>query len=301
MKLKSSLALLGTLAVTTTALTALAAPAGAASGALAYACKDPLNRDFTFTVEADTNAPAAVKVGQSFTPTVTAKVTVPSALRETLAGLGAATVEGGTNAAGESTSFGFAVDGAAGQLPATVPVTPVPASGDLVVPATAVGTAITPAAVGTVKLTAGNFTAVLAGKTTSGGASTLSPYKVTCTLNPGQDATVDTVAVTADGTVPPTAAQETTTKVKASYAKKAKKIVATVKVGSDDKAATGKAKVLVKLGKKTVKKLTVSVKGGKARAVVKNVTKPGTYKVTVSYAGDDTHEKSKGKATVKVS
>lgn len=299
MHLKSSLAAFGIASLVVTGLAA--APAGAASGTLAYACKDPLNRDFTFTVAADTNAPASVKVGETFTPTVTAKVTVPNALRETLAGLGAATVEGGTNAAGESTSFGFAVNGTAGQLPATVPVTPVPASGDMVVPATAVGTAITPTAAGTVKLTAGNFTAVLAGKTSGGGASTLSPYKVTCTLNPGQDATVDTVAVTADGTPPPApAVQATTTKVSGKYSAKKSTIVARVKVGSADNAATGKAKVRVTRGKKKVKSLRVEVKAGKAKVVVPKVSKPGTYTVTVSYAGDATHAASAGKAKVKV-
>ncbi|MDR7251131.1 hypothetical protein J2X46_000103 [Nocardioides sp. BE266] len=298
MHLKSSLAAFGIASLVVTGLGAV--PAVAASDNLAYACKDPLNRDFTFTVTADTNAPASIKVGESFTPTVTAKVTVPNALRETLASLGAATVEGGTNAAGESTSFGFAVNGAAGQLPASVPVTTVPASGDMVVPATAVGTAITPTAEGTVKLTAGNFTAVLAGKTSGGGASTLSPYKVTCTLNPGQDATVDTVAVTADGTLPPSAVQATTTKVSGSYAKKQSKIVARIKVGSADKAAGGTAKVKVTRGKKKVKSLRVDVTKGKAKVVLTKVTKPGTYTITVSYKGDATHAKSTGKAKVKV-
>ena len=304
MQLKSSLASLGVIAVASSALSIIGAPAGAESGSLKYTCTDPLNQTRAFTVKADTNAPASVKVGETFTPSVTATVTAPDALRATLYDTaGARTVEGSTNAQGKSTSFAFTVNGAAGELPATIPVTPVPASGDLVVNATATGAPVTATAAGSIKITAGNFTAVLAGKNGTGGASLLSPYTIPCTLDAGQDATVDTVQVTPATTTPPPAPVkvDSTTKATAKYAKKAGKAVVKAKVaGSDGTKGSGKVKVTLKLGKKSK---TVNARlsaSGKAKAVFKKITKPGTYKVKVSYAGSETQGSSKDKTTLNV-
>lgn len=112
---------------------------------------------------------------------------------------------------------------------------------------------------------------------------------------------MDTVTVTAAGTpTTPGSVQATTTKVRGRRSKKQSKIVARIKVGSADRAATGKAKVKVTRGKKKVKSLRVDVRRGKAKVVVAKVTRPGTYTIVVAYAGDATHARSRGKTRVKV-
>lgn len=117
-----------------------------------------------------------------------------------------------------------------------------------------------------------------------------------------QDLTVDTITVTpAPPADPePVVKADTKTKVKGKYVKSKKMIKAVVRVAGGETKATGKAKVVVKLGKKTVKKLNVKVKNGKAVAKVKKITRKGKYKIVVTYKGDKTHKRSKGKTVVKV-
>jgi Big-like domain-containing protein len=80
---------------------------------------------------------------------------------------------------------------------------------------------------------------------------------------------------------------------KVKLAKKAKK--ATVKGTVTVKGATGKVTILK--GKKSIASGTL--KAGKAKVSLKNLT-PGTYKLTISYAGDATHLAGTKKFTVKV-
>ena len=68
--------------------------------------------------------------------------------------------------------------------------------------------------------------------------------------------------------------------------------------GADVKA-TGKAKVVVKQGKKKFKTVTVTIKNGKGKVTLKNLKK-GAYKVTTSYGGDAAHLASKGKGSFRI-
>ena len=299
MKLMSRLAGLGAASLVVTALAAV--PAGAASGNLVFVCNTVLG-DREFPTVADTNLPATVAAGTSTPTTVTAQVTIPDDVRSAVYSLfGARNVSG--TATVKATQNGTALP----DIATTVASTPVPASGPVTVTATGAGPVFAPTAAGTYTLQAVSYTASLVFTRADGSAAYTA--NVSCTpkaTTPAQDLTVDTVAVTAatPPTTPPTTptptVQATTTTVKASYAAKQKKVTVKVRVGSADRAATGTAKVVVKRGKKAVKTTRASVEDGKAKVVLKKITKPGTYKITVSYAGDATHEKSRGKATVKV-
>lgn len=295
MKLMSRLAGLGAASLVVTALAAV--PAGAASGNLVFVCNTVLG-DREFPTVADTNLPATVAAGTSTPTTVTAQVTIPDDVRSAVYSLfGARNVSG--TATVKATQNGAALP----DIATTVASTPVPASGPVTVTATGAGPVFAPTAAGTYTLQAVSYTASLVFTRADGSAAYTA--NVSCTpkaTTPAQDLTVDSVAVTAatPPTTPTPTVQATTTTVKASYAAKQKKVTVKVRVGSADRAATGKAKVVVKRGKKTVTSTRASVEGGKATVVLKKITKPGTYKITVSYAGDATHEKSRGKATVKV-
>lgn len=265
---------------------ALAGPATAASGALNYTCTHPVAGSHTVSVVADTNAPESVAAGKSFTPTLTATVTVPDTLRNVLYTVGARSVEG-------TAAIKHGVAGVEKTVNATVPATTVPDSGEFKVVATGVGEAVTPTAAGELAITAGDFTTVLNGKTETGEASPLSPYQLTCTLVPGQDVTVDKVTVTAPEEV------ASTTKVQKVKVNKAKRAVIKVKVASSE-TVKGKVKIVVKKGKKKVQTKNVKVNAkGVAKLKTKKLAK-GKYKVNAKYLGKGAVKASKGKGKFQV-
>ena len=297
MHLKSSLAAFGIASLVVTGLGAV--PAGAASGNLVFVCNTVLG-DKEFLTTADTDLPATLATGASAPVNVTAKVTIPDDVRNAVY-----TIFGARKVAGTAKIKATQNGAALPDIAATVASADLPASGPVTVTATGAGPTFAPTAAGTYVLKAASYTASLAFTKADGSAAYTAD--VTCTpkaTTPAQDLTVDTVTVT-DAATPgtpttPGAVQSTTTKVSGSWSKKQSKIVARIKVGSTDKAATGTAKVKVTRGKKKVTSLRVDVKAGKAKVVVPKVSKPGTYTITVSYAGDATHAASKGKVKVKV-
>lgn len=296
MRLKSSLAALGTASIVATGLGAV--PSVAASGNLVFVCNTVLG-DKEFITTADTDLPGTLATGASAPVNVTAKVTIPDDVRNAVYTIFGARKVSGT-AKIKATQNGAALPDVA----ATVANADLPESGPVTVTATGAGPTFTPTAAGTYVLKAASYTASLVFTKADGSAAYTAD--VSCTpkaTTPAQDLTVDTVTV-ADPATPPTpgtpTVQATTTKVSGKYVTKQAKIVARVKVGSADNAATGKAKVKVTRGKKKVTNLRVDVTAGKAKVVVAKVTKPGTYTVTVSYAGDTTHAASTGKTKVKV-
>lgn len=90
-------------------------------------------------------------------------------------------------------------------------------------------------------------------------------------------------------------ASSKTTITKAAVSKKTKKASVSVKVAVGKKKATGKVTIKIAKGKKTVIKKSVKLKSGKASLTSKKL-KSGTYKVTVSYSGNDKTKTSKAKA-----
>ena len=107
----------------------------------------------------------------------------------------------------------------------------------------------------------------------------------------------DPAVVTPPVVTPPVVKVASKTKVSVKYANK----VATIKVKiTGGKApATGKVSILVKKGKKTVKKISATVKNGVATAKVKKLKK-GKHTVTAKYAGDSALLASQGKVSFTV-
>src|SRR5690606_32242781 len=156
-----------------------------------------------------------------------------------------------------------------------------PATGSVVLTATGPLYSLTAGAPGTKQvLTAGSFLARMT--RTKGGVDT--PMAIFCQPGagaPDQDLTFDTV------TAGPKLG--TSTVVKAKYIKSKKAIKANIVVAGGAYVATGKVNVVVKRGTRIVKKLAVTLRGGKAVALVKKIRTRGKYKVIATYKGDASH------------
>lgn len=252
---------------------AMAPAAQAESAALNYTCGVPILGDQTFTVVADTDAPDSIGVGDTFTPTVTSTVTIPDNVSGAIKGiLGAETAEGTAVAQ-------TLVNGEPSSVDLTVPVTQIP-DGPLEVVATGEGAPVTASEPGEIELTTGDFSSHLLFKKADGSEALTAD--VDCTLDEGQDATVDTVTVvTAECAAAQDAADKsaaTLAKAKAAVAKKQKAAKKTKKQLKKAKKALKKAKkankkAKAKKAKKKVKKLTK-----KYKTVKKNLKKAKTKK-----------------------
>jgi hypothetical protein len=268
-------------------------PASAATSApLTYTCDGPPFSPYTFKVTADTTLPETAPPGAALTATATYTVVIPDNLRNLMYAIGGRNVEG-------TAAIGATAFGAAATLNGTVPKTAVPASGDLTVVASSPVKATAPATAGAHQVVAGNFTTAI--KVTREDGTTASEQNVSCVLDAGQNAVVDTLTVDAAAPAPPVTKADTATTAKAAYAKKAKK--ATVKLtvtGADGTPGTGKVKVTMKAGKKTRTVNATLNASGKAKAVFAKVSKKGKYVFTATYAGSDTQNASKKKVVLKV-
>ncbi|QIX27386.1 hypothetical protein ncot_12825 [Nocardioides sp. JQ2195] len=275
-------AAVGALALASAGLSiATTSPAQAESASLSYTCTVPILGDKTFTVVADTDAPAKTVVGQSFTPAVASTVTIPEDVAGLISGvLGATTVEGTavvTTLVGDRTE---AVDLA-------VPLTEIPA-GPLAVVATGVGAPVTATKAGQLVLASSDFTSHLVFKKADGSEALTAD--VPCTLDEGQDATVDTIAVAKAGT-------RTSASVK--YVKSKKQFKLTAKVKAPVKA-TGTVKLAVTKNGKKFKTVKAKVnKRGVAKATVKRVKK-GKYVIKATYSGNKNLKASTDKVKKKV-
>ncbi len=299
-----TIAVAGTTAAFAVGTALMAVPASAATAApLTYTCDAPAG-PYEFKVNADTTLPATATAGAALSGSLTYDVVIPDALRNLMYSVVNARFVEGT-ATIQTTAFGTPLS-----LAGSVPKTPVPAAGDLTVVSTSALAVTAPTAAGAYNIVAGDFKTLI--KLTKDEQGTpgdfISEVDVDCKLNAGQNAVIDTVAVTAAPVVTPpvvtppvVAKQASTTTAKVKFAKKSKK--ATVKVsvkGADGTAGTGKVKVKVKIGKKTKTVSATLNAAGKAKAVFKKIAKKGTYKFKVAYAGSDTQNASKAKATLKV-
>lgn len=236
-------------------------------------------------VTVDSTAPASIPTAAtSKVFNGTATVTVPESLSDTLRLL-ADSVQG-------TAEVGSAVNGAARTSNFTIASYTLPATGSVVLTATGPLYNLTAGAPGTKQvLTAGSFLARMT--RTKGGVDT--PMAIFCqpgAAKPEQDLTFDTV------TAGPKLA--TTTAVKASYVKSKKTIKASITVSGGGYTPTGQVSVVVKRGTKTIKKLAVTLRGGKAAVAVKKIRTRGKYKVIATYKGGPSHTGSKKAVTVRV-
>lgn len=222
-------------AVATAGLSVLVvAPAAQAQSAdLNYTCGVPLLGDKTFIVSSDTNSPATVPAGKSFVPRVTATVTIPADVASVITGtLKATTAEG-------SAQVSTLVNGATKTVSMTIPKTTIP-SGALPVAASGNGAAIKAGNAGTtIKMAASSFTSHLVLKKADGSpADLMSEIDVACTLQPDQDASVDTVKVVKAAS---------TTRATVAYSKARKRAIATATVkGAYGNRATGSVRFVLK-------------------------------------------------------
>lgn len=253
--LRRGLATGASVAVATAGLAAFAPTASAASAAVVFDCTTATGVK-QFTTVADTDLPATVPFGQTLDVKSTATVTVPDEVRNTLYGfLGARTVEG--NAVVRSTLNGAPL----ADITETVPVTPVPDSGPLVVDAAGPAPQFKAEKVGTNVIKVVTYTANLTFRDGDGDETLLSPMSIPCTPQAGQDLTVDSVVVTAP----------TTTTVVVADGK------ATATVSSTAGTPAGSVDFVV--GGKTVK---AALAGGKATVTLPELP-VGTHELKASF------------------
>ena len=248
------------------------APAGAATGSLAYTCP-VLGTPKTFTMVADTDAPRKIAYGETITPQATGTVTVPEDVTQTLRDLQAQKVDGTANVAATT-------DGAASPWTLAVPSTTVPPNGSLVLVGTGPAGTFEGNQVGTVyDLAVGNFTATLNLRRANGDPATVPQTTIACTLNAGQDAAVDTIKVVKDTTSTTANARDINNGAKA----KTK-----VKVKSEH-GTTPKGKIKAKLvrGGKVWQTKVLSLRDGKRTVTFQRLHTNGTFKVKVKYVGRD--------------
>lgn len=270
------------LAASGAAVLGVAAPASAAA-TLTYNCDTPLGaQTFTanYTLDGDSVAP-----GETITPEVDVTLTIPASLADQMRFfLGTDEISGEIAAA-------TTVDGVDDPSTLVIPPTPVPSSGDVPVEASGPLSPVTGGELGDTLAVATGDQVVTMLLSSGGGEPTT--FEVPCTPAEGQNLKFGSI-----DTEEPTVSSAT--KVKATYAKKAKKATVTARVTADGAKPTGKVAFVVKKGKKTVAKKAAPIRKGAAKAVFK-VTKKGKYTVTATYKGTDgvTGSKGKGKFTVR--
>lgn len=265
----------------------VAAPANATvtnSKTLDYTCATALGAQ-TFKITAFTDVPSSVAAGSRIAPKQThVDIVIPELLTGALHSVFQAKKVAGYS---DDASFTVTTNGKAGAAAPikglASPKTTVPASGSMKL--RAVGT-VAPFKAGSAgdKITLGApqlFTVTAVDQDDN----ELPPFP--CTLNPGQNATVGTIAVQHRSSTDAKLATKRVTHI--SRAK------VTVKVTADGAAARGK--VVAKEGRKTLAK--AAVKNGRATLKLAKLAK-GKHKVTVTYLGNATTSASKDRLVVKV-
>lgn len=101
---------------------------------------------------------------------------------------------------------------------------------------------------------------------------------------------------------PQPVAKATKSTTKVAYAKKAKKATITTTVKAGKANATGKVKIVVKKGKKTIASKAIALKKGKARLVLKKakLKAKGKYVVTSAFQKNAKFKASRSKASFRV-
>jgi hypothetical protein len=264
-----------------------AAVLGATSPASAlpidFDCEVPIVGAKTFGLDMSSDAPATVPPGSSVAPTITSVMTVPEDLAGLLRGVLSIDEVAGTV---EATTL---VDGVETPTTLTIPRSDIGDSGPAVLTGTGTLPSFPAGDLGTVHEIAAGAQSVTMTLFDLEGAPGGSPFVIPCVPGAGENTVLDTIAVKA----------ASTTAVKASYAKKTKTAKATATVAGDA-GPTGKVEFKLMRGAQQVKKVTVSLKNGKAVATFKKVSKKGKYTVKAAYKGSATSAGSKGSASFRV-
>lgn len=270
LKEKRLIALVTSVAVASGGAAVLTAGAAQAESApLTYDCTTILGPT-QMQVVTDTDLPAAAHTGDSLPVTLTSKVTVPGSIIGLAYGLlGARSVSGTATAAGTVTGPGGTV---ATSTALTVPSTPLPASGDLVITSTGASPTFAPTDPGSYAIGAGDFSSTLTFYDANGKA-VLADQTIPCTAPTEADTTVDTVAVTYASTTAIALSRSSTTYGKA--------VTATARVTTTGGAAAGSVSFAV-----AGKTLSAPVRHGVARVTLPTLP-VGTSSVTASFTPSD--------------
>lgn len=246
----------------------IAAPAQAATGPKDYTCTLSLLGAQTFSVDTDTDAPASVYLGQSFTPTITSKVTLPAELVDAMRNAGIGKIDGTAdadsykNGVKETAKLSFART----DVPAAV-------GSSMVIEAKGAATAATPTATGAYTLGSGNFNTTLKLYNADGTPYVLPQETATCTSD-GVPHLADTVDVKA------AVASTTTLAVEPASAAYGAAVKATATVKSAVAELKPAGSVDFKVGDTTVKG-TVDANGVATADIPFQAV--GTHAITASY------------------
>lgn len=147
---------------------------------ITYSCELPLIGTRDLVTSMSVNIPATGTVGQPITATdFNASVHVPSEIVDFYRAFGGVTVSGTADAQSNITKGGAPFQTV--DIPLTVPETPVPPTGELVVPGVGDVPPVTPDSAGTYGVHAGNFNSTLSVKDGNGADIVISPMSVSCT------------------------------------------------------------------------------------------------------------------------
>ena len=263
------------------------APTDAATGTLTYTCAVPGLGDQPFTMVADTDAPKKIAYGETVAPTTTGTVTVPENVTTFVRDAnGAKKVDGKADVAST-------VDGSASPWALTVPRTNVPPNGGMALVGKGPTGTFEGKKVGSVyDIAVGNFTATMNFYEANDTPSVPPSAQIPCTLNPGQHAAVDTIAVVKDAT---------TTGATAPDISKGAKAQARVLVGSEH-GTTPKGKIKAKLvrnGKIWQTKI-LTLREGARTVTFQRIRVKGNFKVRVKYVGRESWKGSRAVDTLVV-
>lgn len=253
---------------------------------LSFDCNVPILGAQTFTVDITSTAPAQLPTGSTTTPDITAAMTIPSGMADTMRSLLGATSMSGTIG---STAL---VDGVEQVLTLTVPPTPLGSSGSAQMAATGPMAPVTAGAPGTtIPLAAGDQNVVM--NLFDASNQSVGQFTIPCTPSSGQDTALSSIAVVKDGS---------STTAKASYSAKRDRAtgIATVSSAHGVVAPTGTVKFLLKRGTQKVASLTKALSGGKATAVFTGVRRSGRYTIVATYPGSNLLNGSRGSARFSV-
>ena len=260
------------------------APAFAATGNLDYPCDISVlgssQGSTTFTIDADSNAPATMSTGATFTPTLTSTVTMPSAFVD---GLRAHF----TSMSGNVVS-NIKINGVAKQVTQTFASQNFPASGAMTVSAKGPFPQLAPTTAGSITYLPGNDVVTM-----NWSGSLSATGTATCTM-PANNTQIDQVSVTGSTITK----RKSTTVVTASYKRATRKLTAHVVVSASGLTPTGTVKIALYKAGHFVRSVTKTLSSGKASTVFTKVRHPGHYTVTATYSGSSRVFSSKGSKSI---
>ena len=250
------------------------------TGYLPYSCElpDPIGTT-ELLIRADTNAPTPLYLGTSVVPVLTTNAQVPPGLANAVAALGARSVDG-------TIVSKLSTNGVVTPVTQKIKKQSIPSSTK--VPVTVVATGpmrrLTAKGPGSTTYLPGDLLVSLSFYSSNGG-SVASFSDLDCSV-PSTTKLVDKV---------PYATSPTKVTPTAKYSAGKKKVTAGVRVTATSKLVpSGKVTAVLYKGSKKLKTVSATLKSGKATATFGGVSKKGSYKVVVSYAGSPVTKPSVG-------